>query len=165
MQCTRGPPKRQYSDSHSLQRRFFPNNSVLITTPKRSRSAARSPASSAKKSRLEKTTARDYRPAGSFGSSDEEVDFERFASADLPLSCFQKSDSPHLEMKQPEKKPTPDPASLTSSVSSSSVPSSSSSSSAAQLTLSGQVRKRRVRCTKCPACLRQDDCGKCANCK
>lgn len=27
-----------------------------------------------------------------------------------------------------------------------------------------QLRRRGVRCTKCQACLRKDDCGKCVNC-
>ena len=138
-----------------------------LKVPGQKRSAARSAARPAKKSRLEKTTARDSVSAGSFnrlfGSSDEEIDFEGFASADLPPpSCSQKSDMPHLETRQPENRQSPVP-SLTSS--SSSVPSSRSSSPAVQLTLSGQLRKRRVRCMKCPSCLRQDDCGKCANCK
>ena len=135
-----------------------------LKIPGQKRSAAGSLDRTAKKSRIEKTTARDSGPAGSFnqlfGSSHEEVDFETFASADLPLSCFQKSERPHLETGEQKQSPAP-----TSSTSASSDPSSSSSSPAGQLTLSGQVRKRRVRCTKCPACLRQDDCGECANCK
>lgn len=32
-------------------------------------------------------------------------------------------------------------------------------------TKAGTIRKRGVRCMECPACLRQDDCGRCEFCK
>ena len=32
-------------------------------------------------------------------------------------------------------------------------------------TKAGNLRKRGVRCMECPACLRQDDCGRCEFCK
>ena len=150
----------------SYPRAFTEGSSPILTTmpklkvPGQKRSAPRSAARPTKKPCFEKSTARDTAPGSFnrlFGPSDDEVDFEGFASEDLP-TCFQKLDRCHLEKRQ-----SPIPSS--SSSSSSSVPSSRSSSPAAQLTLSGQLRKRRVRCTKCPACLRQDDCGKCPNCK
>ena len=57
------------------------------------------------------------------------------------------------------------PSSSSSSPLSTPISSRSPSPLPAQLTQSGHLRKRRVRCNQCEACLCQVDCGKCMNCK